>query len=84
MTKLEEKLKELGYEYKNTIIPEGAFFRKQFFKWLFLEITTDLKKKEVCDHKVIQIVRHKIDTSQAFNEIQKDLAILKECDCHET
>lgn len=77
MTKLEEKLLELGYKYKDTIIPEGVFFRKQFSKWLFLEITTDLKKKKVCNYKVIQIVRHIIDTSQAFNEMQKDLEELK-------
>ena len=77
MTKLEEKLLELGYNYKDTIIPEGVFFRKQFSKWLFLEITTDLKKKKVCNYKVIQIVRHIIDTSQAFNEMQKDLEELK-------
>lgn len=78
MTKLEEKLKELGYEYKDTIIPDGMFFRKQFSKWLFLEITTDLEKKKVCGHQVIQIVRHIIDTSQAFNIMQKDLEVLRD------
>ena len=80
MSRLEKKLIELGYEYIDTIIPEGVFFRKQFSKWLFLEITTDLKKNHICDHIIIQIVRHKIDTSQAFNEMQKDLEILKECE----
>ena len=78
MTKLEEKLIQLGYEYKDTIIPEGMFFRKQFSKWLFLEITTDLEKKRIIGHKVIQIVRHMIDTSQAFNQLQNDLEVLKE------
>lgn len=79
MTKLEQKLIELGYEYKDTIIPDGMFFRKQFSKWLFLEITTDLKKKYIDDHKVIQIVRHMIDTSQAFKQMEKDLEELKKC-----
>lgn len=84
MIKLEEKLKELGYEYKDTIIPEGVLFRKQFSKWLFLEITTDLQKKKVCDHKVIQTVRHIIDTSQAFNEMNKDLEELKQYESAKT
>lgn len=77
MTKLEQKFIELGYEYIEVWIPFGVFYRKRFGEYFILEICTDLKKKEVCEHKVIQIIRTIVDTTPAYNEMQKDLEVLK-------
>ena len=84
MTKLEEKLQELGYEY------DGYDYTK-ILKIKLLNLNYPLSftlRIKVMDNAIIKYYGHsqsrcfKEDISnaykQAFNEMQKDLAILKE------
>ena len=78
MTKLEEKLIELGYECIGGSEPNGIIYRKQITQWLFIDILVNSKKKKIIYHKTIQCVRHPIDHTLAINQLQKDLEVLKE------
>ena len=78
MTKLEEKLIELGYECKGGEKTCGFIYRKQVTKWLFIDLLVNTKKKKIVYHKTIQCVRHPIDHTLAINQLQKDLEVLKE------
>ena len=80
MTKLEQKLIELGYECKGGTKPNGIIYRKKVTEWLFIDILTDIKRKKIVYHKTIQCVRHPIDHTQAFNQLQSDLEVLKKCE----
>lgn len=85
MTKLEEKLYELGYTY----FYHSGCFKKKFSRFIFISIELNNDKTEVDDFGVdykTDLIRkqYQIDTLQlAFNEMQKDLEILKECEEYE-
>ena len=77
MTKLEQKLVELGYkEYKNELLEEHYWY-KQIGKVLIIWEDNDLFVDGFWRiHK-----QNDIDNlQQAFNQMQKDLEILKECE----
>ena len=79
MTKLEEKLIQLGYECKGGTNPNGIIYRKKITEWLFIDILTDVKREKIVYHKTIQCVIHPIDHTPAFKQLQKDLEELKQC-----
>lgn len=77
MSKLEEKLQELGYEYNKNFM----YYRKEIND--HIRINIEVFKGQICDYrildtKVIKTQEHIDNLQQAFNEMQKDLAILKE------
>lgn len=85
MTKLEEKLQELGYEFDHYEI----FTRKNVYKKLIGDIDssiifiyTNKDINEITTYYVINgIVKSQIhinNLQQAFNEMQKDLEVLRE------
>lgn len=78
MAKLENKLKELGYK------------KDEFFKWYFklssngmeisISITDNGLKGKVWNKYRYYDRQQEIDNlQQAFNELQKDLEVLREC-----
>lgn len=80
MSRLEEKLKELGYKYVESI---NCFGKKHSrFISIFIELNKD--KSKVNDYDVEYTTyrfkkQQQIDNlQQAFNEMQKDLEVLKE------
>lgn len=86
MTKLEQKLLELGYVYQNDftyykwIEFEGAFPPIEINAWL--NIKQKKCKLVVLPNKAIGTQEQLDNLQQAFNEMQKDLEILKGCeDC---
>lgn len=80
MTKLEQKLIELGYVY----IQHNDYFKKQFTRYIYISIELDNNKLKVNDYGVDYKTeyfrkQHQLDKlQQAFNEMQKDLEVLKE------
>ena len=76
MTKLEEKLIELGYNnvYFNC-------YKKKFFRFIF--ITLELKNDKIWFYSVADlnncfVTQQDIDSlQQVFNEMQKDLEVLR-------
>ena len=76
MTKLEEKLIELGYIKRE-------YSKVQYFKSIYGGIihldTTDLVSTYVEPKYIIHSQQHIDNLQQAFNEMQKDLEVLKEC-----
>ena len=80
MTKLEQKLLEVGQECIGGSEPNGIIYRKQITQWLFIDILVNSKKKKIVYHKTIQCVKHPIDHTLAINLLQKDLEVLKEYD----
>ena len=80
MTKLEEKLVELGYKpyYRcyEKIVGKISIFVEPFD-----ELFTKIHKMYVYDDTQYIKRQEQIDNlQQAFNEMQKDLEILKECE----
>lgn len=85
MTKLEEKLIELGYKRDFEIHSKKIliFFRKS--KWVFasIQIVIDKELNEVwkyqvdIEDKIITYYRQADDIQQAFNEMEKDLEELR-------
>lgn len=89
MTKIEEKLIELGYE-KDI----GVSFRKTIIiNQMEFVILLYLKNRKIKDYKlfvynkecggVLPIIKKQqdiFDLQQAFNTMQKDLEIIKECE----
>lgn len=82
MSKLEQKLQELGYEYVEC---KNCFGKKQSrFISIFIELNKD--KSKVNDYDVEYTAnrfrkQEQIDNlQQAFNTMQKDLEILKDID----
>lgn len=77
MTKLEEKLKELGYEYFNNCyikMVNGVFIWVESWNEKFSKI----HKMFVYDHiQYIKQQNHLDMLQQAFNQMQKDLEELK-------
>ena len=80
MTKLEEKLIELGYEYHELY----NIWEKEILNHIIHIMLSDgqIHHNEVVNHQnIIVINQQQIDNlQQAFNEMQKDLEILKECE----
>lgn len=84
MTKLEEKLQELGYE-QSKVIKE---FYNKWFKYTFITIYINPNstiKYEWCgvQRKGLRKFQQKEQIKElykAFDEMQKDLEILKECE----
>ena len=75
MSRLEERLKELGYSKRE-------YSKVQYFKSIYggiihLDIT-DLVSTYVEPKYIIHFQQDLDNLQQAFNEMQKDLAILKE------
>ena len=84
MTKLEQKLIELGYK-------QSLEFPFKYYKWVgnaIKRIQIDNGNRINYKHSYIQYAHNRriktqqdIDNlQQAFNELQKDLGILKECE----
>lgn len=84
MTKLEQKLVELGYVYQNDfnyykwIEFEGAFPPIEINAWL--NIKQKKCKLVVLPNRAIETQEQLDNIQQAFNEMQRDLEILKECE----
>lgn len=83
MTKLEEKLLELGYRKNASSIRDSFFFNKPF-SVIQIVIYTDKKITKIKD-TFVDNIDHKIKTQkginnlqQAFNQLQKDLEVLRE------
>ena len=80
MTKLEQKLQELGYEY----IKHNDYFKKQYSRFIYISIELDKDKLKVNDYGVDYKTNYlkkqsQIDNLQlAFNVMQKDLEVLKQ------
>lgn len=88
MTKLEEKLQELGYECNKWV----GEYRKSFTDYLYLiidiyegevnELCSGIKlRKEIFILDKIMLNMIIELEKQAFDEMKKDLEILKECEC---
>ena len=86
MTKLEQKLIELKYENRPNLC--GIGLENQWSKYFDageIIIELDEEEKQVIDYyvKPYRIIRTEQDLKtykQAFDEMQKDLEILKECE----
>lgn len=82
MTKLEEKLKELGYVY----IKHNDYFKKQYSRFIYISIELDKNKLKVNDYGVdyktdfIRKQQQLDNLQQAFDEMQRDLEVLREYD----
>lgn len=78
MTKLEEKLIELGYRY----IEHNDYFKKKFNRFIYISIELDKDKVNDfgVDYKTDLLRKQKqLDNLQlAFNEMQKDLEVLRD------
>ena len=75
MTKLEEKLIELGYETKNAVY--------RYWKKGLIVIETSYERIADCYVCTTRLIRTQEDIEkyqQAFNQLQKDLEVLKEYD----
>lgn len=78
MTKLEKKLKELGYEYNESFM----YYRKEIND--HIRINIEVFKGQICDYrildiKVIRTQKHIDNLQQAFNQLQSDLKELEQC-----
>lgn len=80
MTKLEEKLIELGYEQIDILINH---YVKRFCIGVLIHITFDTSNK--CEGYVKELPLYMFDSQsqvdnlqEAFNQLQKDLEVLKE------
>lgn len=81
MTKLEEKLLDLGYEKTFG----SGHWCKEYDGNKSISINTDEYYKKIKDYYIhfysfIECQQDLDDLQQAFNEMQKDLEILKECE----
>ncbi len=77
MTKLEQKLVELGYEYDEM---EQHYYKNVLFARICLFDMRYLTKNYVKPMKLITKREDIMCFELAFNEMQKDLEILKECE----
>lgn len=80
MTKLEQKLIELGYEYFNKSYAKNI---NDFYIFVdpYDEKFSKIHKMYVYDHIVFIKQQEQLDNlQQAFNVMQRDLEILKECE----
>ena len=78
MTKLEQKLLELGYSQEDEVI----YFKYVNRCYLFIN-SHNLKKYGVeCPMMTYTKQRHIDNLQQAFNQLQSDLKELKECEQH--
>ena len=77
MTKLEQKLIELGYkEYKNELLEEHYWYKREgdvLIIWEDNDLFVDGSWKVLKQNDIDNL-------QQAFNQMQKDLEILKECE----
>lgn len=84
MTKLEQKLQELGYKqdtFISTIFYGEIKNDCRFHKDIFLnDILTEVKAHKVTPFCAFRTQQDIDELQQAFNELQKDLEILKECE----
>lgn len=84
MTKLEQKLIELGYkqdQFISTIFYGEIKNDCRFHKDIFLnDLLTEVKAHKVTPFCAFRAQQDIDDLQQAFNELQKDLEILKECE----
>lgn len=84
MTKLEQKLIELGYRsYYNSLTHEHHRYYKQFSNIIGMNITINYGKITVSNVEYFSHLFYKQDQidnlQQAFNQLQNDLKELKEC-----
>lgn len=83
MTKLEQKLIQLGYKQDSFI--STIFYGEikndcRFHKDIFLnDLLTEVKAHKVTPFCAFRIQQDIDELQQAFNVMQKDLEILKEC-----
>lgn len=77
MTKLEEKLIELGYKCVGGANPTGIIYRKQITEWLFIDLLLDIKRKKIVYYQTIQCVKHPINHTPAISIMEQDLQHLK-------
>ena len=80
MTKLEEKLIELGYEKERICEYTKDFIKEQFYLMITINPYT---RNKIVDNYVFQYsftkTQQDIDNlQQAYNQLQKDLEVLKE------
>ena len=85
MTKLEEKLIELGYEKREVFYQNNDIYRTKYIKSVnnvsYIEINVYEKYTYSVINEYAITDQSQIDKiQQAFNEMQKDLEILKECE----
>ena len=85
MTKLEQKLIELGYEKREVFYQNNDIYRTKYIKSVnnvsYIEINvyesytySVINEYSITDQSIIDKIQ------QAFNTMQKDLGILKECE----
>lgn len=81
MSKLEEKLFELGY--KEHLIVIDVYVLQKHNCWCYIEIlNSETNKIKGSVEPLISITKQEqiFDLQLAFNEMQRDLEILKECE----
>ena len=80
MSKLVDKLEELGYKYKKFF----NMWQKEIFNHTIQIMLSEgqiLLNEVVNPQNIIVMTQQQIDNlQQAFNEMQRDLEILKECE----
>jgi hypothetical protein len=78
MTKLEQKLQELGYEYYRPQFENFIYVKKFFFHTWIVIID---ENKEIIQHSRFSTIYGKLSFNFiAYIRYKKDLEILKECD----
>ena len=80
MTKLEQKLIELGYRYKN-LTYSGYFFSRMYNEieiCLFFKDESEVSKAYISTPFIIETQQQIDNLQQAFNQLQNDLKELKE------
>lgn len=80
MTKLEQKLIELGYELNGEYNYYNVYRKRISSNDLFVEVYHNLSLDYCIDVGYVYSQQDINDLQQAFNVMQKDLEILKECE----
>lgn len=80
MSRLEEKLKELGYTKLNTYY--NSLYEKSIFNLVTIDITTNKKCTIIIDfevdgHRFIDKQSQLDENQKAFDTMQKDLEVLR-------
>lgn len=86
MTKLEQKLIELGYEKENQYVFTKYIVTLTMTYCISIELDINRKVETgyVDSNYHFEIQQEINDLQQAFNEMQKDLEILKGCEKYES
>ena len=78
MTKLEQKLIELGYERRYTMRPD--IWEKDSNSFIIRIFISDSLKAWVTQLTSFKSQKYIDNLQQAFDEMQRDLEVLKECE----